>query len=102
MIEITPRQRELARHALGFDGRQKFSTRNYFVAGVVDLPDWEELVRKGLADTGAPTELTGGDPVYWCRRELALFVRERDEHLDREFRDGSEIKRAYDGRRAAV
>lgn len=48
---MTPRQIELARHALGLDGKHSVSWRNYFVtgAGSSDYPDWLEMVANGDA-----------------------------------------------------
>jgi hypothetical protein len=85
---LTPKQRALARHALGFDGRHKESYRNHFVTGPgsSDYDEWMDMVQKGFAIRREGTPLSGGDDVFWCTRETALFVREKDEHLSREFR----------------
>ena len=89
-IELTPLQRENVRHALGFDagGRAKSTSyRNHFVAntGSDDAKSWDDLVSRGLAHHKGPSEISGGGEVYWCTRELALSVREKDEHLSRDF-----------------
>jgi hypothetical protein len=85
-LELSSLQRSLARHALGFDGRNKTSYRNHYVVGSgPDYDAWLELVSRGLAKTAPGSDLSGGDPVFWCTRELALAVREPDEHLERGF-----------------
>jgi hypothetical protein len=50
-VELTTRQIELARHALGLPNRRRCSYRNHFVADEShsDRPDWEEMVQKGAA-----------------------------------------------------
>lgn len=51
---MTDKQKELARHALGLDGRRKVSYRNRFVvgSGPPDCDEWEALVAAG--DAGRP------------------------------------------------
>lgn len=48
---MTPRQRELARRALGLGGGRTMSYRNRFIAGPGhnDFGVWVEMVREGLA-----------------------------------------------------
>ena len=46
--EVTPRQVEMMRHALS-GGYDVPPYRNYFFAGPVDVPAWDDLVFKGLA-----------------------------------------------------
>lgn len=48
---MTPKQIELARHALGLDGKRKQSYRNRFFAGPGhdDFEDWQEMVSAGFA-----------------------------------------------------
>lgn len=48
---MTPRQIELARHALGLRDTNSVAYRNYFSAepGHVDYPDWESMVADGFA-----------------------------------------------------
>lgn len=90
-IQLTPKQREMVRHALGFDQTRgkKESFRNHYVTDAEgeDGKPWQDLVARGLAHRGPPSELTGGDDVFWCTRELALAVREPDEHLSRGFHE---------------
>ena len=63
---MTPEQRNLARHALGLDGQEKCSYRNYFVTGKgsVDHPAWMQMENDGLAWRRAGSELTGGDDLF--------------------------------------
>jgi hypothetical protein len=51
---MTPRQLQLARHALGLDGRRTVSYRNYFVAGSGhnDYAEWMMMVGAGHAERG--------------------------------------------------
>jgi hypothetical protein len=51
MTEMTPRQIELARHALGLPNQARESYRNYFVAGEghTDYADWTAMVEAGHA-----------------------------------------------------
>lgn len=87
MKTLSDNQRELVRHAIGFDGRHKQSYRNHFVTGPgsVNYDDWMDMVTKGLAHRGPPSPLTGGDDLFWVTRDTALSVREKDEHLSRDF-----------------
>lgn len=50
-MRMTPRQIELARHALGLPSRDRRSYRNHFVAGTGhrDHADWMEMVANGYA-----------------------------------------------------
>lgn len=82
---MTPKQRELARHALGFDGENKASYRNRFCAGPgsTDFNDWEDLVAKGLATkrTDGPW---GGDHMFYLTFEGADMARNSDEWISME------------------
>lgn len=48
---MTPRQIDLARHALGLPNDQQRSYRNRFWAGPghTDYPEWEKMVARGVA-----------------------------------------------------
>lgn len=87
-IELNDKQREMVRHAIGFDGRSKTTTRNHYCIGVGGdgYEDWAVLLRDGLVTRRAPSELSGGDDTFYVGRELALFVRKNNEHLSRDFR----------------
>lgn len=87
--ELTAKQREIVRHAIGFDGRHKMTYRNHFVTGpdTEDYAAWMDLVRKGFARHRPGGQLSGGDDIFWATRELALSVRNKDEHLASDFRE---------------
>lgn len=65
---MTPRQIELARHALGLDGKRKMSYRNHFVTGPGpgndDHPQWLAMVEAGDAVKRRGSVLTGGDDLF--------------------------------------
>ncbi len=88
-IVITPEQRAMVRHAIGFDGRAKSTYRNHYVIGpgCDGYEAWLDLWARGLAQRRGPSELSGGDDTFFVSRALALFVREPDEHLSRDFRE---------------
>jgi hypothetical protein len=67
---MTPKQIELARHALGLDGRRRQTFRNHFVTGPgsSDYGDWEAMVAAGLARKSPGSPLTGGDPIFRLTR----------------------------------
>lgn len=79
---MTPKQIELARHALGLDRRHTTSYRNRFVAGPGhdDYNDWMDLVATGLAEHwDASTIPFGGCDLFWLTKagaELALKTHE--------------------------
>lgn len=81
---LTPRERELARHALGLDGRRKRSYRNRFVCGqeADNYATWRGMERRGLAESWLPK----GQTMVWFRvtRAGALAALEDDETLDEE------------------
>ena len=81
---MTPKQVELARHALGFNGREKFSYRNHYCASPDDAIEWEKMVSDGNAVRGRVSELSGGDPIYYVTKSAALSVRKSNEHLGRD------------------
>lgn len=89
---MTPRQIELARHALGLtDKRQKQSYRNYFVAGKShdDYEEWEAMVRTGMAlkrsgKTRSGVQLFGGDDIFHLTPAGAIASVRKGESLDPE------------------
>lgn len=88
LITLSTEQREMVRHAIGFDGRSKVTTRNHYCTGegCDGYDEWQDLVKRGLATVRGPSELSGGDHTFYATRDLALFVREHNEHLSRDFR----------------
>lgn len=84
---LTPRQRELARHALGLPNKMRMSYRNRFVAGEGhdDFDDWMQMVADGNAGRRAGTSLPyGGDDLFWLTKEGAQFALNKYERLDPE------------------
>jgi hypothetical protein len=63
---MSPEQTNLARHALGLDGKRKQSYRNHFVTGPgsSDHPIWMQMVDAGLAWRRRGSQLTGGDDLF--------------------------------------
>jgi hypothetical protein len=83
---MTPRQIELARHALGLrGGKIKQSFRNYFVAGMghVDHKDWKDMVAKGFAVCHQMENL-GGSDIFRLKRRGAEKALLSGESLDPE------------------
>jgi hypothetical protein len=81
---MTPVQRDLARHALGLDGRRKVSYRNHFVTGEgsVDHPHWLAMVEAGHAWRRKGNELTGGDDLFGLTRSGAALALNDGEIID--------------------
>ena len=63
-------QIELARHALGLDGRHDRTWRNHFVTGSgnTDHPLWLEMVVAGFAVRRPGSPITGGDDLFHLTR----------------------------------
>lgn len=75
---MTPRQIELARHALGLRPTRLISHRNHFVAGPghPDYASWMNMVAWGWAIRRENQHLPAGDVVFRLTRagaELALL-----------------------------
>lgn len=75
---MTPRQIELARHALGLRQRTMVSHRNHFVAGPghADYDEWEHMVIEGYARARSSSVLPAGDVLFHLTRagaEAALL-----------------------------
>jgi hypothetical protein len=86
VIELTPRQRDLARHALGLPNGRHRSYRNHFVAGEGhdDYADWMQMVDAGAAVRHGPSALYGGDYCFTLTKAGAKAALHRGERLDRE------------------
>jgi len=86
MDALTPKQRELARHALGLPNKKRKSYRNHFVTGKSssDYPHWQEMVAAGFAAVRGGNELTGGDDLFRLTKKGALAALNQREHLDPE------------------
>lgn len=63
---MTPKQRDIMRHALGYGRRTPPGWRNHFVTGPgsTDYPHCEALVTEGLMRRTEGHKLSGGDPIY--------------------------------------
>jgi hypothetical protein len=84
---MTPRQKELARHALGLPNNQRTSYRNRFVAGPghSDYADWMAMVEAGLATRRDGKRIPfGGSDLFYLTEEGARLALEGRERLDRE------------------
>lgn len=67
-LEMTPKQTDMARHALGLDGRRNVSYRNRYVTGPGsgDHEPWLAMVAAGLAGKRDGKTLPyGGDDMFW-------------------------------------
>jgi hypothetical protein len=83
---MTPRQIDLARHALGLPNKRRCSYRNHFVTGpgCTDWDDWQAMVAAGDARRYEPSTLTGGDYCFVLTRQGAEVAVAPGERLDRE------------------
>jgi hypothetical protein len=89
---MTPSQRELARHALGFPNKKNTSYRNRFCAGM-DHPawgNWQNMVSEGYA-IRRDGPLWGGDSMFYLTLKGALLARDAKEHLSPE--DTAEMRK---------
>lgn len=81
---LTPREKELARHALGLDGRRKRSCRNgvRVVASTAHGKAWTGLVERGLAKSYRAKGARITD--FYLTRAGAEAALNPDESLDEE------------------
>jgi hypothetical protein len=81
---MTPRQKELARHALGLKEGTRRSYRNHFVAGPghEDYEEWRAMISAGLAVQARGTPISGGMDVFWLTRRGAEAALDPGEKLD--------------------
>jgi hypothetical protein len=82
--EMTPKQIELARHALGLPNKARRSYRNHFCAspGHDDYDDWMLMVESAMARKFRGNQITGGDDVFSLTVAGARKALKRGEHLD--------------------
>jgi hypothetical protein len=82
---MSKRQRELARHALGFPNKKNRSYRNHFCAGPghADYVDWVGMVAQGYAVMRSGPNW-GGDDMFYLTLKGALAARDPKEHLSPE------------------
>jgi hypothetical protein len=84
---MTPKQIELARHALGLPHISRKSYRNRFVAGPGhdDYEEWMAMVASGDAmRRDGKTVCFGGDDLFWLTKKGALEALKHGERLDTE------------------
>jgi hypothetical protein len=84
---MTPKQCELARHALGLPNKMRMSYRNRFVAGTGhdDYADWMQMVTDGNAEMRDGGKLPfAGDSLFWLTHNGAKQALNPREKLDRE------------------
>ena len=87
MTWMSPRERELARHALGLPNKMRISYRNRFVAGPghEDYNDWMQMVADGNAAVRIGSTLPyGGDSLFWLTEAGARQALNPREKLDPE------------------
>jgi len=81
---MTPKQKELVRHALGFDAQRKsYRNRYHATHNSPDHKAWVAMVAQGWAevyDTQAPFGMT----CFVVTRKAAIAVMEPGESLDHE------------------
>ena len=84
---MTPRQIELARHALGLPNRNNKSFRNRFIAGLQhpDYADWFGMVLDGNAEWRSGEKVPfGNDWLFWLTPAGAQKALRPGEQLDKE------------------
>ena len=82
---MSPKQREMARHALGLPNKKRTSYRNrYVVDGGSDHDEWCALVKAGLARMRKGNEITGGMDCFWLTEAGARLALNSREKLDAE------------------
>lgn len=82
---MTPKQRTLARHALGLPNKKKTAYRNHFCinSDSPDYSEWESLVSKKMAVKACVREGWSGD-FFYLTLSGAKNALWGDEHLSRE------------------
>jgi hypothetical protein len=86
MTEMTPRQIDLARHALGLPNKAGRSYRNRFVAGEghTDYPNWTAMVEAGHAKRRKSGALADSDDLFLLTEAGARAALKPGERLDPE------------------
>lgn len=80
---MTPKQIELARHALGLPNKRNMSYRNHYVVGSgEDYTEWMDMVDAKAARHRTGTPLSGGEDVFWLTEIGARAALKRREKLD--------------------
>lgn len=81
MSSLTPKQRKLARHALGLPNRRRRSYRNYFLAPYApntDADHWFKMVEAGHAESARPM---AGKVRFWLTHSGACAALDDGEIL---------------------
>lgn len=83
---MSPKQLELARHALGLPNERRQSYRNSFVTGEEssDHPTWMEMVEAGHAKRREKVKGYGGMDIFWLTPSGASAALAKGERLDPE------------------
>lgn len=83
---MSPKQRDLARHALGLPNPRRCSYRNHFVAGPghADYQDWMVMTIRGDAKRRVGDPITGGDDLFTLTQAGAERALDPGETLDPE------------------
>lgn len=84
---MTPKQRKLARHALGLPNKMRMSYRNRFIAGLDhdDYAEWTRMVAEGNAEMRhGGTMPYAGDSLFWLTETGARQALNPREKLDPE------------------
>jgi hypothetical protein len=83
--QMTDKQRDLARHALGLPNKNNTTYRNHFCIsnGCDGYADWEDLVSKGLAVKALGGSSWSGD-FFYLTLNGAREVLSSKEHISRE------------------
>jgi hypothetical protein len=92
---MTPEQRELARHALGFPNKKNESYRNHFCSGrdCDHYAEWVAMVEQGYAiELPTPKWSNPNDAFFSLTLKGALLARDAKEHLSPE--DAREMRGA--------
>lgn len=80
-MELSAKQLDLARHALGLVNRNRRSYRNHYVG---EESACREMVAMGAARAWEPSEITGGMPLFRLARAGAEAALRPGETLDPE------------------
>lgn len=82
---MTPKQIELARHALGLPNKARKSYRNHYVTGGgEDYAEWMSMKEDGNARHTKGNQLTGGEDLFWLTAKGAALALKPREKLDAE------------------
>jgi hypothetical protein len=75
-IKVSKYQKELMEHCIGISWKKKKPYRNYFFTNFMDK-DWNELVKKGLADKSMESPNNDGNIYFWLTRQGVEYLLDR-------------------------